>query len=254
MLLPAAIAISLGVGALLFWRSCTDRTRILARMALGMGATSLPAGLVFALLAAFGPSRQLPQTDVPPAVPTGTVALVQADYPERPLGAGDVAPPFDAPGWFNGAAPAPAGAGARVTVVDLWTLWSPGCAATAPDLVQLYHKYKDRGVAFVSVTNMPREGVQQFVDTFEIPWPCAYEATSETFAKYGAFNWKNKLKGYEVNPTFYLVGPDSRVLWNDGQERLKHLQRFEFMMPRIEEQLERALANSAPAGAKESLP
>ena len=61
------------------------------------------------------------------------------------------------------------------------TGWEPG-------LVEVYHKYKDREVAFVSVTSMTRGATENFVRSFAVPWPCAYRATSQTLARFGAFS------------------------------------------------------------------
>src|SRR5205807_5634377 len=113
----------------------------------------------------------------------------------------------------------------RATLVDIWALWCPGCRETAPGLVELHEKYKDRGVAFVSISNMPREGVEAFVKHFGVTWPSAYEVPHETIARWGAFNREIKLRGYEVKLIFYVLGADGRVRWNDHYDRVLHKNR-----------------------------
>src|SRR5262249_9483922 len=162
-------------------------------------------------------------------------------YPGGPLAAGDALPPLEVEGWLNGPPPALGPGGPRVTVVDIWAFWCPGCRETAPGLVQIYHKTKDRGVAFVSLTNMPRANVEQCVEQFDVPWPCAYGATSQTIARLGAYNHGMTTPGYEVKLTLYVVGTDNRVLWCDGHGRLAHVDRGP-QLKQLEEQIERALA------------
>src|SRR5262245_45554913 len=90
--------------------------------------------------------------------------------PSRPLGKGDVFPPLVAEGWVNGPPPSPGAPNMRLLVVDLWADWCPYCRRGAPDLLQVYHKYSDRGVAFVSLTNMLKVAVEGFVREFSVPW------------------------------------------------------------------------------------
>jgi len=247
-LLPAAIAIVVGVAALVTWKFASDRTATLSRMSLGICLAALPAGLAFGLLAVFAPP---PRTVAPgeaaapkrPLPPPG-------DHPAGPLAPGAKVPPLEVEGWLNGT-PSPPGVNPpRLTLVDLWSDWCPGCRATAPGLVEVYHKYKDRQVAFVSVTSMTRLATENFVRSFAVPWPCAYRATSLTLARFGAFNPDSAMREYEVKVTFYLVVADERVLWNDGSARHRH-QSPDLVLQELEDQIERALAVSSSNGVKD---
>jgi hypothetical protein len=93
----------------------------------------------------------------------------------------------------------------------------------APGLVQVFQKYRDRQVTFLSLTNMSAEAVEQFVVKFSIPWPSGYGATLQTIAAFGALNGAGRIPGYEVAPTLYLVGSDGRIRWSDRSARQKHL-------------------------------
>ena len=48
------------------------------------------------------------------------------------------------------------------------------CRLTAPGLVQAQRKYRDRGVAFVSLTADPLGVATSFVEHYSIRWPCGY--------------------------------------------------------------------------------
>jgi hypothetical protein len=108
--------------------------------------------------------------------------------------------------------------------------------------VQAYHKFKNRGVTFASLTNMPRASVEQFVDRFAVPWPCAFGTPTKLIAQFGAFNRDSAIQGYEVRPTLYLIGANGRVLWSDGQARTKH-QEPGIVVHQLEDEIEKALAS-----------
>jgi thiol-disulfide isomerase/thioredoxin len=45
----------------------------------------------------------------------------------------------------------------QIVVVDIWATWCSPCLQRFPYMVALYHKYKDRGVTFVSLSVDNRE-------------------------------------------------------------------------------------------------
>src|SRR6266702_2987639 len=97
----SAIAVAVGVVALLLWVYSSDRKTILARMALGSCVTVLPAGLAFGFWGFFAP----PPLPVYAGAAVEPQALPPGDYPAGPLVAGDKVPPFEVDGWLNGAPP-----------------------------------------------------------------------------------------------------------------------------------------------------
>jgi len=50
-----------------------------------------------------------------------------------------------------------------ITVVDLWASWCSPCIERFPHMVALYHKYRDRGVQFISL-NFDEEGDRESLD------------------------------------------------------------------------------------------
>jgi hypothetical protein len=95
-------------------------------------------------------------------------------------------------------------------------------------------------VAFVSVTDGPRDGAEQFARTFSVPWPCGYGAAPAALAHWGACEGNTA-----VSPTLYLVGPDGCVLWCDGRARMHHGLNPAVRDRDLEMAIERALAGLA---------
>ncbi len=114
-------------------------------------------------------------------------------------------------------------------------------------------------MAFVSLTDAPRDSAEQFARIFSIPWPCGYEAPREAVARWGAYDASRSLpdsySGRELSPTLYLLGPDGRVLWCDSRGRMQHGVDPAIREGKLEAAIERALA-SPPDGyhAAASLP
>jgi thiol-disulfide isomerase/thioredoxin len=151
-------------------------------------------------------------TESPPAAATLT-----------PLVAGNRLPPLSAAGWIHGQPSGPAAPGVRLVLVDLWSNWCPFCRSNAPELVRLHQKFSVRGVSFVSLTTMDHDAAESFVNQFGISWPCGYGAAPEVVLSLGAAAGSGiAMPGEEIAPTIYLVGPDGRVRWTDGQGRFHH--------------------------------
>ncbi|AMV25101.1 thiol-disulfide oxidoreductase [Gemmata sp. SH-PL17] len=191
------------------------------------------AGTGAALLAFRPPDA--PERSVRGPLPPGT-------YPAQPLPAGTLLPALKAEGWVNGPA---VGTGHRLVVVDIWAHWCPGCRATAPGLVRAYHRFKERGVAFVSLTNVARPSVEEFVSSLDVPWPAGYGADLESIAALGAYSSARMgatyNPGYEVSPTLYLLDANGRVLWHDDQARPRHTKDAPTIVEDLVAEIERAL-------------
>ena len=94
----------------------------------------------------------------------------------------------------------------------------------APGLVQAHEKYRDRGVRFVSLTDMSKQTSEAFVREFAIPWPSGHGLSPDLIAKLGVVNsGMNLVPGYDIAPTIYIVGADGKVVWSDGSSRHMHM-------------------------------
>jgi len=126
-------------------------------------------------------------------------------------------------GWINGPPPEFDGQ-QRLIVVDLWGQWCTEVPKTITHLIGLHKKFSSKNVAFVSLTTEPRQVVESFFKTHQIPWANGYGATRKTISSLGAGNPDmGMVPGYEVKPTLYVVDGDGRVLWCDNNHsRMDH--------------------------------
>lgn len=200
-------------------RKAVWRRRVPPAVSVGVVGVLGLAAVVIALALLARPSVII--TKPTPLLPPGS-------YPTAPVAAGEPAPPISAEGWVN--RPPADAADRKLVVLDVWTGWCPVCRETAPALVAAHRKFGPRGVEFVSVTDMPRPRVEEFVTGFGVHWPCGYGATLAALAQFGAFEAKPRRRPADappesssaVSPTVFLIAPDGRVVWNDGQNRLRH--------------------------------
>jgi len=51
----------------------------------------------------------------------------------------------------------------NIAVVDFWASWCSPCIERFPHMVEMHHKYKDRGVRFISL-NLDEKGDQESID------------------------------------------------------------------------------------------
>ena len=106
-------------------------------------------------------------------------------------------------------------------------------------------------MGFVSLTTDVRSGVESFVDQFAIPWPNGYGAPLETIARFGAYSTERMSDyfnpGYELSPTLYLIGPDGRIVWHDGQARPLHTLEPAELVEELDAAIARALATDVPS-------
>ena len=115
----------------------------------------------------------------------------------------------------------------KVVVIDFWASWCPPCRAFAPKLVEIYNKYKDKGVEIVGISlDSSKEDMQQFLKANGVKW-------IQTFSgKY----WNDPTAvEYEVRgiPSIWVLDRDGKVFSNDARDKLTEV-------------LDKALAQPAP--------
>ena len=207
------------------------------RLAQALIGATLLAATALTLMTAFSPWGR--QWGIFPPAGGDDAEPATAGSPAELLAVGQKAPPLMAEGWLNGTPTSPG----RVVVVDIWIARHAGCREAAPGLVQLFHKYRDRDVGFVSLTNAPREVASEFIEQNSISWPCGYAAT-RTIAGFGALSPDRKQAGYEVDPAFFVINAKGRIRWNDRRTRLD-VENLKELLHDLEVAIDQALAEDA---------
>ncbi len=77
----------------------------------------------------------------------------------------------------------------KVVVVNFWATWCAPCRNEQPQLVQLAHEYRDRGVEFLGVTERDDTAkARAWVKEFSVPYPSIVDepgAWADDFAFFG---------------------------------------------------------------------
>ncbi len=145
-------------------------------------------------------------------------------------------PELNGVGWLNGDGPKSADLKGKVVVVHAFADFCPKCHKGMPDLVDLQHKYKEKGVVFVGITVDGHErqepdsqaeqvaALKRYLAKYGADWPIAYGAV-DTMIAFKA----------EYIPGYWVIGRDGKVVYNKGSDTP------------IEEAIDEALAAAAPS-------
>jgi peroxiredoxin len=141
--------------------------------------------------------------DAPPARADSAAAGAGSEA-FRPVSVGDTAPAYAAR-TFAGDEARVGGAGAPVTLLNVWATWCTSCREEMGDLAALHREYGPRGlrVLAVSVDDGPEARVRRFAEREGLPFAVAHDPEGAVQRLYGVVGV----------PETYLVGGDGRVLW-----------------------------------------
>ncbi len=92
----------------------------------------------------------------------------------------------------------------KTVLIDFWATWCPPCREEIPEFVDLYHRYKGRGVEIIGISldKGNAEGVKKFVEEFGIQYPVVI-ADEEVVHTFG---------GVRAIPTTFLVNSKGRIV------------------------------------------
>ena len=113
--------------------------------------------------------------------------------------------------------------------------------------MRLHRKYKTRGVTFLSLSNDPREKVQELIDQYGIGWTSGYGASDAMIESLGAPN-----AGVMV-PLLYVISRDQKVTWSDRQARYNH-ENPKQIIKSLEQAIQSALRKSGVVQRGSELP
>lgn len=103
----------------------------------------------------------------------------------------------------------------KVVVIDFWASWCPPCVVSAPELKQVYGKFKDKGVEFVGISlDRDKEAAQSSVKRLDLNW-------IQTFSGKGWEDPTAARYGIRSIPSLWVVGRDGKVTSSDARAHLE---------------------------------
>lgn len=131
----------------------------------------------------------------------------------------------DAASWLNSEPLKIADQKGKTVVLEFWATWCPPCRKTIPHLIELYNKYKDKNVVFMTFTDEGKDVAEPFVAEMKMPYPI------------GVGSKAGNTYGVTGIPHAVVIGPDQKIVWTGHPG-----------MPEFEQVLEKSAAASAAAG------
>ncbi len=136
---------------------------------------------------------------------------------------GEMFKEVNATAWLNSEPLKIADQKGKTVVLEFWATWCPPCRRTIPHLIELYNKYKDKNVVFMTFTDEPEEVAKPFATEMKMPYPIG--TGSKTSKEYGVIGI----------PHAVIIGADQKIAWSGHPAK-----------PDFEENLAKISALSAP--------
>ena len=159
------------------------------------------------------PAPESPSVASDKANATGTPtndapALARKPVAVKPTKIGDSAWPLDGLTFVKGG-PVQIEPG-KVYIVEFWATWCPPCRTTIPHLTEVAHKYKNKNLVVVGISQEGIEKVKPFVAEWaeKMDYNVAVDATGSIGDGYmGAF-------GVNTIPHAFVVDSQGKIAWH----------------------------------------
>jgi peroxiredoxin len=95
----------------------------------------------------------------------------------------------------------------KVLFLNFWASWCPPCRAEIPDFVDIYEKYKSRGLEIlgISLDTKDKSAIVEFAQNFKINYPIVLESKKETEKLLDDF------KPGQFIPTTFIIDKRGRI-------------------------------------------
>lgn len=139
----------------------------------------------------------------------------KALYSQKPTNIGNVAPDFEQPD-VSGKKISLSQFKGKYMLLDFWASWCKPCRAENPNLIEVYQKYKEKGLEIISVS---LDGAAQ-----KKAWLNAIQADGLTWLQLADLKaWQNSaalIYGVKAIPENYLIDPAGKIIAKNlrGQE------------------------------------
>jgi thiol-disulfide isomerase/thioredoxin len=95
-----------------------------------------------------------------------------------------------------------------VLVVNAWASWCTPCLDEQPDLVQVAHRYEDRGVRFLGIDHMDQDAAAaNWIRTYHVPYRSLSDPTGKFAASLNYFGLPDTYVVDASGTIRYVIGP-----------------------------------------------
>ncbi|MCJ7457759.1 MAG: TlpA family protein disulfide reductase [candidate division Zixibacteria bacterium] len=92
----------------------------------------------------------------------------------------------------------------KVVLLNFWATWCSPCRIEIPSMVELYKRYKDKGLEIIGVNldKLGRSGVEQFSKEYNISFPVLLDPAGKVGTNYGIV----------ALPTTFILDREGKIL------------------------------------------